>query len=164
MKCYPERHQGVGTGDMGRPDGLPEQLQGPSPGRRPHPRKTAAARSTYMTVMYNIQYTLSTTHYHAPTGDWVVYGTDSLPPCRLRPPPHNPGPSTYTRMTSLTTQTSGACRSANPWTRCSPSAAETRALAGRCITLPSGPNGPARSRGPVAVEGHAAPPAVGGPP
>ena len=52
-----------------------------------------------MTLMYTIHYSLSITHYHAPTGHWVVHGTDSLlsadyaPP----PPPHNPGPGRYTR-------------------------------------------------------------------
>ena len=42
--------------------------------------------------------------------------------------------------------TSGARRDASPWTRCSPSAAATRALVGQCIALPSGPSGPGGSR------------------
>ena len=42
----------------------------------PDDRKPAP--STYMTLMYNLHYTLSATHYHAPTGHWVVHGTDSL--------------------------------------------------------------------------------------
>ena len=53
--------------------------------------------STYMTLMYNIHYTLFTTHLHAPTGHWVVHGTDSVLPADYAPPPHNPGPDTYTR-------------------------------------------------------------------
>ena len=44
-------------------------------------------------------YTLSISQYHAPTGHWVVHGTDSLPPADYAPlpPPHNPGAGTYTR-------------------------------------------------------------------
>ena len=55
------------------------------------------APSTYMTLMYNLHYTVSTTHYHAPTGHWVVHGTDSLLPAEYAPPPHNPGLDTYAR-------------------------------------------------------------------
>ena len=55
------------------------------------------APSTYMTLMYNLHHTLSTTHYHAPTDHGVVHGTDSLLPADYAPPPHNPGLDTYTR-------------------------------------------------------------------
>ena len=48
-----------------------------------------------MTLMYNLHYTLSTTHYHAPTDHWVVHGTDSLLPADYAPPAHNPGLDTY---------------------------------------------------------------------
>ena len=92
--------------------------------------------STYMT--------LSTTHYHAPTGQSVVHGTDSLLPADYAPSPHNPGPDTYTREDEPD-DPSGARGKASPWTRCSPSAAATRALIGRCIALPSGPNRHGRS-------------------
>ena len=50
-----------------------------------------------MTLMYNLHYTLSATHYHAPTDHWVVHGTDSLLPADYAPPPHNPGLDTYAR-------------------------------------------------------------------
>ena len=53
------------------------------------------ALSEYMTLMYNLHYNLS--HYHAPTGHWVVHSTGSLLPADYAPPPHNPGPDTYTR-------------------------------------------------------------------
>ena len=56
------------------------------------------APSTYMTLRYNLHYTLSPTHYHAPTDHWVVHGTDSLLPADYAPPPpHHPGHNTYTR-------------------------------------------------------------------
>ena len=65
---------------MGSPDGLPEQLPAPCPGDIPTPDEQQPAPSTYMTLMYNLHYTLSTTHYHAPTDHWIVHGTDSLLP------------------------------------------------------------------------------------
>ena len=58
----------------------------------PSPDNQQPALSTYMTLMYNIHYTLSTTHYHTPTGHWVVHGTDSLLPADYAPPPAQPGP------------------------------------------------------------------------
>ena len=67
------------------------------PGDVPPPENQLPAPATYMTLMYNIHYTLSTTHYHAPTGHWVVHGTDFFLPADYAPPPHNPGPDTYTR-------------------------------------------------------------------
>ena len=67
------------------------------PGDIPTPDEQQPAPSTYMTLMYNLHYTLSTTHYHAPTDHWVVHGTDSLLPADYAPPPHNPGPNTYAR-------------------------------------------------------------------
>ena len=67
------------------------------PGDIPTPDEQQPAPSTYMTLMYNLQYTLSTTNYHAPTDHWVVHGTDSLLPADYAPPPHSPGPDTYAR-------------------------------------------------------------------
>ena len=67
------------------------------PGDVPTPNKQQPALSPYMTLMYNIHYTLYTTHYQAPTGHWLVHGTDSLLPADYAPPPANPGPDTYTR-------------------------------------------------------------------
>ena len=67
------------------------------PGDIPTPDERQPAPSTYMTLMYNLHYTLSTTHYHAPTNHWVVHGTDSLLPADYTPPTHNPGPDTYAR-------------------------------------------------------------------
>ena len=37
------------------------------PGDIPTPDEQQPAPSTYMTLMYNLHYTLSTTNYHAPT-------------------------------------------------------------------------------------------------
>ena len=62
------------------------------PGDIPTPDNRQPASSTYMTLMYNLHYTLSTTHYHAPTGHWVVHGTDSLRPADYAPPPTHPRP------------------------------------------------------------------------
>ena len=133
---------------MSRPDGLPEQLQGPRPGRRPRPRQPAASPSTHMTLMRNIHYTLSTTHYHAPTCTWVIHGTDSHLPAHYPPPPRTTRAPTRTPgRTSRRTPTSGARGSAGPWRCCSPSAASTRTLARRCMALRNGPNGPGRSPG-----------------
>ena len=100
----------------------------------PTPDDQQPAPSTYMTLMYHMHYTISTTHYHAPTGHWLVHGTDSLFPADYAPPPHNPGRNTYTRDDEPDDP--------HLWTRCSPSAAATRALVGRCIAWPSGPNRP----------------------
>ena len=71
------------------------------PGDVPTPDDQQPAPSTYMTLMYNLHYTLSTTHYQAPTGHWVVHGTDSLLPTDYAPPPHNPDHDTYTREDEL---------------------------------------------------------------
>ena len=121
------------------------------PGDIATPDDRQPAPSTYMTLMYNLHYTLSTTHYHAPTGHWVVHGTDPLLPADYAPPPHTTQAWTRTPgRTSRTTPTSGARGNASPWTRCSPSAAATRALVGRCIALPSGlsrPGGSPRTGG-----------------
>ena len=67
------------------------------PGDIPTPDDRQPAPSTYMTLMYDLHYTLLTTHYHAPTDHWVVHGTDSLLPADYAPPPHNPGLDTYAR-------------------------------------------------------------------
>ena len=69
------------------------------PGDLPTPDDQQPACSMYMTLMYNLHYTLSTTHYHTPTGQLVVHGADSLLPANYAPPtpPPNPGPDTYTR-------------------------------------------------------------------
>ena len=56
------------------------------PGDVTTPNDQQPAPCTYMTLMYNRHYTLSTTHYHPPTGDWVVHGTDSLLPANYAPP------------------------------------------------------------------------------
>ena len=122
------------------------------------------APSAYMTLRYNLHYTLSATHYHAPHGHWVTHGTDSLLPADYAPPPHNQGLDTYARKDEPDDPTSGARGNASPWTHCSPSAAATRALVGRCIALPSGRNGPGGSPRTGGAEGHAVPPAEGGPP
>ena len=82
---------------MDRPDSLPGNFRDNVPGDVPTPDNQQPAPSTYMTLMYNIHYTLSTTHYRAPTGHWVVHGTDSLLPADYAPPPHNPGPNMFTR-------------------------------------------------------------------
>ena len=58
----------------------------------PTPDDQQPAPSTYMTLMYNLHYTLSGTHYHTPTGHWVVHGTDSLLPADYAPPPTQPRP------------------------------------------------------------------------
>ena len=64
----------------------------------PTPDNHQPAPSTYMTLLYNQHYTLSTTRYHAPTDTWVVHGTDSLLladytflPARARPPHEHQG-------------------------------------------------------------------------
>ena len=67
------------------------------PGDIPTPDEQQPAPSTYMTLMYNLHYTLSTTTYDAPTDHWVVHGTDSLLPADYTPPTHDPGPDTYAR-------------------------------------------------------------------
>ena len=67
------------------------------PGDIPTPDDRQPAPSTYMTLMYNLHSTLSTTHYHTPTGHWVVHGTNSLLPADYTPPQHNPGLDTYAR-------------------------------------------------------------------
>ena len=106
----------------------------PVPGDVPTPNEQQPAPSTYMTLMYNLRNTLSTTHYHALTGHWMVHGTDSLLPADYAPPPHTSQASTRTPgWESRTTPTSGARGNASPWTRCSPSAAATRTLAPRLL-------------------------------
>ena len=85
------------------------------PGDIPTPDDRQPAPSTYMTLMYNLHYTLSTTHYHAATDHWVVHGTDSLLPADYAPPPHTTQASTRTPGgTSWTIPTSGARGNANP--------------------------------------------------
>ena len=102
------------------------------PGDIPTPHDRQPAPSAYMTLMYNLNYTLSATHYHAATGHWVVRSTDSLPPPPgYAPPPHTTQASTRTPgKTSWTTPKFGARGKASPWTHCSPSAAAIRALVG----------------------------------
>ena len=93
----------------------------------------------------HVQSALQPPHHPLPRTSchWVVHGTDSLLPANYAPPPHTTQASTRTPGgTSRTTPTSGARGNASPWTRCSTSAAATRALVGRCIALASGPNGP----------------------
>ena len=62
------------------------------PGDVPTPDDQQPAPCTYWTLMYNRHYTLSTTHYHAPTCHWVVHGTNSLLPADYAPPPTQPRP------------------------------------------------------------------------
>ena len=62
------------------------------PGDVPTPDNQQPAPPTYMTLMYNPHYTLSTTHYHAPTGHWPVHSTDSLLPPDYAPPHTQPRP------------------------------------------------------------------------
>ena len=74
------------------------QFRDQVPGDVPVPSNQQPAPFTYMTLMYNIHYTLSATHYHARTGTWVLHGTDSLLPADCAPPsPRNPGHDMYTR-------------------------------------------------------------------
>ena len=61
------------------------------PGDIPTPDNQQPAPSTYTTLMYNKHYTLSTTHYHAPTYTWLVHCTDFLLPADYTPPAQ-PGP------------------------------------------------------------------------
>ena len=67
------------------------------PGDVPTTDNQQAAPSTYMTLMYHIHYTLSTTHYRAATGHLVGHRTYFLLPADYAPPQHNPDPDTYTR-------------------------------------------------------------------
>ena len=86
------------------------------PGHIPSHDNRQPASSTYMTLMYNRHYTLSTTHYYAPTDTWLVDGTNSLLPADYNPPPPRTTRAT-TRTpgrTSLTTPTSGARGGAGP--------------------------------------------------
>ena len=114
------------------------------PGDIPTPSNQQPAPSTYMTLMYNGHYTLSTTNYQAPTDTWLVHGNDSLLTADYTPPAHNPGNDTYTREDEPDDPHISGLGGAGPWTSCSPSAAATRALAGRCTVLLKVPNGPGR--------------------
>ena len=88
------------------------------PGDIPTPDDRQPAPSMYMTLMYNLHYTLSTTHYHAPLDHWVVHGTNSLLPADYAPPPNTTQASTRTPGgRSRMTPTSGARWNASPWTR-----------------------------------------------
>ena len=81
----------------------------------PTPDNQQPPPSTYMTLMYNKHYTLSTTHYHAPTDTCLVQGTDSLLPADYSPTPRTAPATTSTPgRTSLTTPTSGARGDATP--------------------------------------------------
>ena len=96
---HPDRHQGVEKGGMGRPCGLPEQLQRPRPGRRPDPRQPAA--SPLHVHDPHVQQTLHPLHHPLPRTSRDLDGPrHRLPPPRqLRPPPLSaqPSPDTYTR-------------------------------------------------------------------
>ena len=131
---------------MGSPDDQPEQLQAPRPGRHPHPRRPAA--SPLHVHDPHVQSALHPLHHPLQRTNWPLGGARHQlpPPRRLRPPPDTTQASTRTQgTTSRTTPRSGARGNASPWTRCSPSAAATRALVGRCIALLSGLNGPGGS-------------------
>ena len=131
---------------MGSPDGLPEQLPAPRPGG--HPRTRRATASPPPVHDPYVQSALHPFHHPLPRTHRPLGGTRHRlpPPRRLHPPPTQPRPR-HVRQGGMTrtTPTSGARGNANPWTRCSPSAAATRALVGRCIASPSGPNGPGGS-------------------
>ena len=58
----------------------------------PTPSNQQPAPSMYMTLMYSKHYTLSTTHYHAPTDTRLVHGTESFLPPTTPPPPAQPRP------------------------------------------------------------------------
>ena len=100
------------------------------------------APSTYIPLMYNKHYTLSTNHYRGPTDTWGVYGTYSLSPADYTCLRTTQAPTRTAGRTSKETPTSWAGGGTSPWTRCSPFAAAARASAGRCSALPNGPNGP----------------------
>ena len=72
---------------MGRPDGLPEQLQAQSPGRSPHPRQPAA--SPLHVHDPHVEHTVHPLHHPVPRTNWPLGRTGHrLPrPCRLCPPP-----------------------------------------------------------------------------
>ena len=94
------------------------------PGDIPSPDNQHPAPSRDITLMHNRHYTLSTSHYLAPTDTCVV-----LPPRRLQPPARTGhAPARTPGRTSRTSSTSGARGSASPWTRCYPSAAAIRGL------------------------------------
>ena len=104
------------------------------------------ARSTYMTLMYNRHYTLSTTHTtHKLATGWCTALTPSSPP--TTPPPPAQARPRHVHQGGRAGQLPplGHVGDASPWTRCSSSVAATRALVGRCIALQSGPNGPGGS-------------------
>ena len=107
------------------------------PGDVHTPDNQQPSPSTYMTLMYNLHYTLSTTNYHAPTGHWVVHGNDSLLPDAYAPPTQPRPRHVHQGGRAGRPPPLGHAGNASPWTRCSPSAAATRALVGRCIALPS---------------------------
>ena len=140
------QHHGVGKEDLGRPRGLPEQLQGPRPGRHHHPRQPPAGslhiHDTHVQrTLHRLQHPLPRLNQHlgAP-------GHQLPPPRRLYPPPpHSPGPDTYIREEEPDGAMSAASGGTSPRRRCSPSAAATTALAGPCTALPNGPNGAGRS-------------------
>ena len=90
------------------------------PGSILTPDNKQPAPSTYMSLMYNKHYTLSTSPYHAPTDTWVVNGTDSLLPADYGPPRTAQAPTRTPGRTSQTTPTSRARGGASPRTRCSP--------------------------------------------
>ena len=138
---HPQRHQRIGKGNMGRPDGQLEQLQAPRPGGRPHPRRPAA--SALHVHGPHVQSTLHPLHHPLQSTNWPLVGARHRlpPPRRLHPPPTAQTTTRTPGGTRRTTPTSGARGNASSWTRCSPSTAATRALVGRCIALPRGPNG-----------------------
>ena len=139
----PQQHQRVGAGNMGSSDDLPEQLQAPRPRGHPQPRQPAASPlhvhdPHVQSALHPLQHPLRRTN-------WPLGGARHrlAPPRRLRPPPPTQPRLTRTpERTSRMTPKSGARANTSPWTRRSSSAAATRALVGRFIALPSGPNGP----------------------
>ena len=57
------------------------------PGDVPTPDNQQLVPSTYMTLMYNLHYTVSTIYYHAPTGHLGAARHRLPPPCRLHASP-----------------------------------------------------------------------------
>ena len=96
---------------MGSPDGLPagsmSNFRHHVPGGIPTPDDRQPAPSTYMTLRYSLYYTLSATHYHAPTGIRLWDITQSPAPHT-----HTPSPAHKRQRTDTggTHSTPGALR------------------------------------------------------
>ena len=87
-----QRHQRVGAGNMGSPDGLPEQLKAPRPGGHPRPRRPPA--SPLHVHDPHVQSALHPLRHPLPRTNWPLGGARHRlpPPRRLRPPCTQPRP------------------------------------------------------------------------